>query len=473
IGGTLVGVSVAGQSATAAVSPLQAAANSAANFIASRGERGAVAVVDRTTGAYVAAGDSRGMFASASVVKVFIATRLLAEGKMTGATAATAYRMITQSDDNAADQLYGLVGGDGLGPWIQAHYDVPVGRPADPGWWGETQISAQGLVLFYQRVMQEPGVGPWLLNAMSHYACTAADGWPQCYGIPAVAGGAAIKQGWMCCLQNLSRMHSTGLVGHGRYAIAILTEGPTRYYGPYGRDTVTGAAARLMPGGIMPAESDPHNPGGHFDTATAIGSSVSLTGWAADKDSAATSIHVDVYEGSTGVGRFTANVSRPDVTKSTGIAGQHGYVIHFAARDGTHNYCAYAINVGPGGNVSLGCRTVTVHGGPVGHFDGITAKPTSSASGPASVTLTGWAYDPDSPATALRIDVYVGSTQLGSTMANRSRPDVNQARKVPGAHGFSATVRAVAGTNRYCAYAINVGPPTHNPLLGCATVAVR
>lgn len=476
VGASLIAVVLVPTASAAATNPRQAAANSAASFISARHERGAVAVYDRQTGEYIAAGDSQGLFASASVVKVFIATRLLVEGKMTGATAATAYQMITRSDDNAADQLYGRVGGDALAAWIQARYKIPVGRPTDPGWWGETRISAQGLVLFYARAAADPKVGAWLMNAMAHYTCTAADGWPQCFGIPSAAGGADIKQGWMCCLQNVTRMHSTGYVGHGRYTVAILTEGPTRYYGGWGRDTVTGAAQRLMPKGILPSMTDPHLPGGRFDRASAVGSTVSLTGWAADRDAPKTSIPVDVYESSArglhGIGRFATTVNRPDVTRSTGFAGPHGFGVRFAAADGTHRYCLYAINVGAGGNASLGCQTVTVRGAPVGHFDGVTAHAGTSYGGSATVTVAGWTFDPDTPSAAIQVAVHDGSTQVAAPIANGPRPDVNRVRKVAGAHGFSVTVKAAPGRHQYCGYAMNVGPPAHNSLLGCATVSV-
>ena len=113
----------------------------------SRGYQAGVAVVDTTTGTLWAAGDYDDLFAAESVVKVFIATRLLATKQLTGDTADTAYRMITQSDDGAADALYGLAGGDEVVTWIADHYGISgLGSPPTKyGWWSNTHISALGM----------------------------------------------------------------------------------------------------------------------------------------------------------------------------------------------------------------------------------------------------------------------------------------------------------------------------------------
>ena len=57
--------------------------------------------------------------------------------------------------------------------------------------------------------------------------------------------------------------------------------------------------------------------------------------------------------------------------------------------------------------------------------------------------LQGWALDPDSPNSNIRIDFYAnapagfpGSVLIGSTIANLSRPDVNSATGYSGNHGF-------------------------------------
>jgi hypothetical protein len=219
-----------------------------------RGERVAAAVFDRRTQRFYLAGDVDSYYASASVMKVFIATKLLVSGQSrNSAVAGQMWRMVTLSDDNAANYLYGLVGGASVATWAAARYHLPgIAASRNPPYWGLTAITARAMVRYYAAVAADPAVGPWLLNAMANMHSPAADGWPQAFGIPSVTNGWRVKQGWMCCLDNRTRMHSTGFVNGDRYTVALLSEGSTAIYGTYGRDTVTGMAARLLPHGVIP-----------------------------------------------------------------------------------------------------------------------------------------------------------------------------------------------------------------------------
>jgi hypothetical protein len=233
--------------------PTVTAVKSAVGYGHGRGERVAVAVYDRYTKQAWNSGDVNSYYASASVVKTFIAARLLVTGQMHGTTAQLAARMIELSDDDAATALYGRVGGDSLYLWVRAKFHIPVAPPPDAGFWGETRITAAGMISFYNQVATLKGVGGWLMTAMGHYSCTAADGFPQCFGIPsAAASRPRIKQGWMCCLEGRTRLHSTGYVDSDRILVAILTESSPSTYSSYARDTVTNMAKRLMPGGHVP-----------------------------------------------------------------------------------------------------------------------------------------------------------------------------------------------------------------------------
>ncbi|MBV9594929.1 MAG: hypothetical protein JO147_14165, partial [Actinobacteria bacterium] len=101
------------------------AVTSAAQLAAARGEQGAVAVYDRLTRRYYVAGNADSFFASASVMKTFIATKLLVSGQAKDPNvAALMWRMITLSDDNAADTLYGIVGGAGVATWVAQRYGI-------------------------------------------------------------------------------------------------------------------------------------------------------------------------------------------------------------------------------------------------------------------------------------------------------------------------------------------------------------
>src|SRR4051794_25347561 len=172
----------------------------AASYARSQGFHIGIAVYDTRTGAIYGSGDDTGRFASESIVKAMIATRLLVQGRMTGTTAHRAWKMITQSDDGIATSFYNSVGGDGLINWIERRYHVwNLGSPpSSPGYWGNTHITPRGLVTYYARVKRDPRVGPWLITAMRHIRRYGSDGTYQYFGLPSATTGAAVKQGWGC-----------------------------------------------------------------------------------------------------------------------------------------------------------------------------------------------------------------------------------------------------------------------------------
>lgn len=228
----------------------------AADYATSRGYRAGVAVLDTKTGKLWGASEHSSMFAAESVVKVFVATRLLLNGQLTGWRADTAYRMIAQSDDGSMDALYGLAGSDQVTPWIAEHYDIPeLGRPPNKvGWWSNAKISAAGLVRFYAKVKADPVVWPWLSKAMHQATEYGSDGTYQFFGLKQADPKAAIKQGWGQDDDDWSAasdFNSTGFVNSDRYAVAILVKGPAWEYNSGTPAMVTSIAKRLMPGGVM------------------------------------------------------------------------------------------------------------------------------------------------------------------------------------------------------------------------------
>jgi hypothetical protein len=108
------------------------------------------------------------------------------------------------------------------------------------------------MVNFYAAVARDSVVGPWLMDAMAHAQANGSDGFAQLFGIPAAAKSWRVKQGWMCCLESVTRMHSTGFVDGDRYTVALLTEGGKSVYGSIGAQTLTLMAKALMPGGSIP-----------------------------------------------------------------------------------------------------------------------------------------------------------------------------------------------------------------------------
>jgi hypothetical protein len=133
----------------------------------------------------------------------------------------------------------------------------------------------------------------------------------------------------------------------------------------------------------------------------------------------------------------------------------------------------YGINIGAGANVLLGTLTTNVAGpAPLGYFD------EASSPDPQKVRVRGWAFDPNSPKSSLRIHVYVGGPagsgapgyDAGSTTI--ARPDVVAVYPQAGAKtGFELSVSAPPGNRVIYVYAINLGPGD-NVLLGSRSVVV-
>ncbi|TFD82682.1 hypothetical protein [Cryobacterium fucosi] len=204
-------------------------------------------------------------------------------------------------------------------------------------------------------------------------------------------------------------------------------------------------------------------PVGNVESAVLSDRQLTLNGWAIDVDTPnPTSIHVYV-NGKWG-GAFPADQPREDVSRAyPGYGSNHGFNLKVGIPPGTSNVCVYAINVGVGYNQSIGCQTAsTASGPPIGNIDAVQ-------SGFGSVSLSGWAIDPD-VTDSIGIHVYVDGRWAGAFPADAIRDDVAEAFPGYGPnHGFLASVAVPGGTSTVCAYAINVGSG-FNQSVGCRTV---
>lgn len=205
------------------------------------------------------------------------------------------------------------------------------------------------------------------------------------------------------------------------------------------------------------------NPMGVLEAATQEGPRrIRVTGWTLDLDTASP-VAVHVYVNGRWGGALTADKSRSDLGRLfTAYGESHGYSAAIAVAGGRNELCAYAINIGIGTvNTKLGCKTVWVmSGNPIGNFEAL------SRVSPTAVRLTGWTLDPDTT-NAVAVHVYVNGRWGGAFTASGSRLDVGRAFAGYGSnHGMNALIGARPG-EQVCAYAINQGSGTTNPLLGC------
>ena len=206
-------------------------------------------------------------------------------------------------------------------------------------------------------------------------------------------------------------------------------------------------------------------PVGAWDEASAVGSRLTVRGWALDPDQLGDPVAVHVYVD----GQFaavTADGSRPDVGLAFPGAGSgHGFGYSVDVRSGVHSVCLYAIDVDvTSRNSPLGCRSVSTQLAlPVANWDGL------SAAG-STVSLWGWAFDPDQLGAQVSVHVYVDGRWSG-TATQVVRSDVGQV--FPGAgsgHGFAYSASVAPGAHSVCVYAIDVDVTSRNTPLGCRSV---
>jgi GH25 family lysozyme M1 (1,4-beta-N-acetylmuramidase) len=186
-----------------------------------------------------------------------------------------------------------------------------------------------------------------------------------------------------------------------------------------------------------------------------------VSGWALDPDTTAP-IAVYVYVDGRWAGQGLANGDRPDVGAAFPFFGpSHGFTVTVPpTSDGTHQLCVYGINVAAGSNALIGCRAFTANRSPFGTVD-------SASRSSNQVRFQGWVIDPDTAA-PVTVHAYVNGGWGGSFTAGVARPDVALVYPDSGPnHGFDITIAVAPGPQQVCLYAINVGPGSTNPLLGC------
>jgi len=121
--------------------------------------------------------------------------------------------------------------------------------PADPGRWGDTEITASDMVRVYRYLTEQAAASgrTTILNALRDATEHGSDGFRQYFGIPDGAKGRswAVKQGWSCC-RPTRMLHTTGLVDDDRYIVVVLTEHPQAVSDATGSQRVTSVVKSLL-----------------------------------------------------------------------------------------------------------------------------------------------------------------------------------------------------------------------------------
>ncbi len=207
------------------------------------------------------------------------------------------------------------------------------------------------------------------------------------------------------------------------------------------------------------------NPVGAVENAQPQPGGIGIWGHALDRDTI-DPIWLHVYVDGSFAGGYRADVPRPDLGGSyPGYGIDHGFGFTVPASVGTHDVCVYALNVGSGtDNTQLSCFQATVGGNPTG----AVGQPTTSLK---SLTMSGWAIDPDTT-DPVWLHVYMDGRFAAGVRGDQPSTDLGIFSSFGASHGYSFTLPADNGTHRVCVYALNVGSGTTNSELGCQNVQV-
>jgi hypothetical protein len=201
-----------------------------------------------------------------------------------------------------------------------------------------------------------------------------------------------------------------------------------------------------------PASTPSGSPFGNVESATIQGRELVIVGWAIDPDVVA-AIPVHAYVNGTvwGAGT-TANLPRADVGRvHAGYGDAHGFRLVVPLPVGTNAVHVAFVNTGAGSNTwPTPIEARLDSGPPFGNLESVRTAP-------GSVTLGGWAIDPDT-ASSIDMHVYVDGRGYGAIRADQSRPDVGRLNPGYGdAHGYGTTVSGLSGgSHEVCVAAINV-----------------
>lgn len=209
-----------------------------------------------------------------------------------------------------------------------------------------------------------------------------------------------------------------------------------------------------------------NDPVGALEKAVQQPGGILLTGYALDPNVPTSSVVVRSYLDGRYVTSKLAAIPRADLKAKYPTAGlNHGFSIFTRAAVGSHQVCAYAMNLGVGTvNTKLRCLTVTMTSAPVGAFEAVAQQPGGFLS-------TGYALDRD-VTSSISVRMYLDGVYRATAVASGARADL--LAKYPGYgqnHGFSIFTPVTAGTHQLCAYAMNVAAGAVNTRLGCRTVS--
>ncbi|WFR66531.1 hypothetical protein P9139_17395 [Curtobacterium flaccumfaciens] len=246
---------------------------------------------------------------------------------------------------------------------------------------------------------------------------------------------------------NTAHGYSTTLTGitAGKHNVCVfgINTGP-------GANTLLECKDVTVPGGA---------PTGVIDAASAVAGTLTIRGWAIDRDSSAAT-QVQVRVGSKTLGTLTANVKKAGLNSAMpGYGDNHAYsgtVKGFPA--GKQTVTVYAKDLSSGNWTQIASKSVSQATG----YPWLAVDEVSSKS-PGKLLARGWAIDPDTTGT-VRVHFYLDGKALTSIAADQTKTGLNGAKPGYGdQHAYRLERSGItAGKHSLCIIAINQGPKNLN-----------
>jgi hypothetical protein len=262
--------------------------------------------------------------------------------------------------------------------------------------------------------------------------CAAITGWAADRNSPNASLTITIKDGTTILSQFTANQYrsdvGTFLNDNGLHGFSYTVPAALHDGNPHTIHVYYEATATELPGSpkSLTCGSTPLY-AGSVDSATCAG----ISGWAADQNRPSISITVSLWDGPTQIATTTANASRADVGTFLGDSGLHGFTLQLPSNyaDGTNHSL----------QVHYESSSTQVYGSPFNLTCGNTSATnyTGFVDTAACSGISGWAADRNRPNQAITVTLWDGATQIASTNANGSRPDVGTFLGDNGLHGYT------------------------------------
>lgn len=197
------------------------------------------------------------------------------------------------------------------------------------------------------------------------------------------------------------------------------------------------------------------SPRGELKDMWATTAGAHLWGWSIDPDAVDSSVPLHIQVDGRQWYVLTADAPYPLGPELVeGADYLHGFGGSLPLSPGKHQVCAFMVNRNAGSNVPFACRELTVPTVAEVSPKGEVKEVTATAEG---VALWGWAIDPDSKDTAVRVIVqldsqwYAWSADSFSAAALATYPDAGPN------HGWGGVLDAAPGMHWLCVTYLNVG----------------